>query len=106
MTAEQVKEVAKTYLVDAVRNNLTSQAVLGEINETILKNPEWEKFDFDMSLGEEQEQASQEASAAGLDESSRMTDADGDQLEKEVPVEVLAEEVPVPEQAKEGGASM
>jgi hypothetical protein len=106
VTAEQVKEAAKAYLVKAVRTNLTSQAVLGEINETVLKNPEWEKFDFDMSLGEEQEQASQEASTAGADESSRMTEADGEVLGKEVPVDVLAEEGPVTIQAKEGGASM
>jgi len=77
VTPGEVKDAAERYLVNAVRNNLTSQAVLGEINDTILKSPEWEKFNFDMSVGEEQTQASLEASAAEADESPRVTEAVG-----------------------------
>lgn len=77
MTPAEVKDAAERYLVNAVRNKLTSQAVLGEINDTILKSPEWEKFNFDMSVGEEQKQASLETSAAEVDESSRVTEAVG-----------------------------
>jgi hypothetical protein len=55
VTLNQVKEAAQKYLVEPTSNGLTSAAVLGEINESILSDPTWEKFDFDMSLGEETE---------------------------------------------------
>jgi hypothetical protein len=40
---------AQRYLVKAISEGWTSQAVLGEINKTILESPKWEKFDFGMS---------------------------------------------------------
>jgi hypothetical protein len=40
---------AQRYLVKAITEGWTSQAVLGEINETILESPKWEKFDFGLS---------------------------------------------------------
>lgn len=58
MTADKVQEAAQTYLVESSAKGSTSEAVLGEINETIMKSPNWEKFDFDLSIGEEPEEAS------------------------------------------------
>lgn len=55
VTLDQVKDAAQKYLVEPSSKGLTSAAVLGEINESILNDPTWEKFDFDLSLGEEAE---------------------------------------------------
>jgi hypothetical protein len=55
VTLDQVKDAAQKYLVEPSSKGLTSAAVLGEINENILNDPTWEKFDFDLSLGEEAE---------------------------------------------------
>jgi len=55
VTLDQVKDAAQRYLVEPTAKGLTSAAVLGEINEAILNDPAWEKFDFDLSLGEESE---------------------------------------------------
>jgi hypothetical protein len=55
VTLDQVKDAAQKYLVEPSSKGLTSAAVLGEINENILTDPTWEKFDFDLSLGEEAE---------------------------------------------------
>jgi hypothetical protein len=43
---------AQRILVKAINEEWTSQAVLGEINETISQSPKWEKFDFGMSSSE------------------------------------------------------
>ena len=59
MTASQLHEAAQKYLVDPTKKGLTSEAVLGEINDTILESPNWEKFDFDLSIGEEPEALSE-----------------------------------------------
>jgi hypothetical protein len=56
VTATQVQEVAQKYLVEPMSRGLTSEAVLGGITETISKSPEWEKFDFDLSISDEQDQ--------------------------------------------------
>ena len=55
VTLDQIKDTAQRYLVEPTAKGLTSAAVLGEINEIILNDPAWEKFDFDLSLGEERE---------------------------------------------------
>jgi hypothetical protein len=55
VTLDQVKDAAQKYLVEPSSKGLTSAAVLGEIDENILTDPTWEKFDFDLSLGEEAE---------------------------------------------------
>jgi hypothetical protein len=55
VTLDQVRDAAQKHLVEPSSKGLTSAAVLGEINETILNDPTWEKFDFDLSLGEEAE---------------------------------------------------
>ena len=55
VTLDQLKDAAQRYLVEPAAKGLTSTAVLGEINETILNDPAWEKFDFDLSLGKESE---------------------------------------------------
>ena len=49
VTADKVQEAAQKYLGEASTKELTSAAVLGEINETISKSSEWEKFDFEES---------------------------------------------------------
>ena len=59
MTAADVQEAAQKYLVEPSSKGATSEAVLGEINEAILKSPTWEKFDFDLSIGEEEEESSE-----------------------------------------------
>jgi hypothetical protein len=55
VTLDQVKDAAEMYLAEPTSKGLTSTAVLGQINETIVNDPTWEKFDFDLSLGEEAE---------------------------------------------------
>ena len=63
VTADQVQEAAQKYLVEPASQGLTSEAVLGEITEPILKSSKWEKFDFDLSIGDEAEQAAETAAA-------------------------------------------
>lgn len=63
VTADQVQEAAQKYLVEPASKGLTSEAVLGEITETILKSSKWEKFDFDLSIGDEGEQAAEAVAA-------------------------------------------
>lgn len=64
VTLDQVKDAAQKYLVEPSSKGLTSAAVLGEINEAILNDPTWEKFDFDLSLGEEAEQGVEAVASA------------------------------------------
>lgn len=59
VTAADVQHAAEKYLVKPSAKGLTSEAVLGEINETILKSSTWEKFDFDLSIGDEQEESAE-----------------------------------------------
>jgi hypothetical protein len=59
VTADKVQEAAQKYLVEPSAKGSTSEAVLGEINETIIKSPNWEKFDFDLSIGEDPEEVSE-----------------------------------------------
>ena len=59
VTAKQVHDAARRYLVEPLTKGLTSEAVLGEINKTIMESSEWEKFDFDLSIGDETEEASE-----------------------------------------------
>ena len=49
--------------MEPASKGLTSEAVLGEITETILKSSKWEKFDFDLSIGDEGEQAAEAVAA-------------------------------------------
>jgi hypothetical protein len=63
VTAEQVRDAAQKYLVEPSSKGQTSEAVLGEINESILQSSSWEKFDFDLSFGEEGEVASEAMTA-------------------------------------------
>ena len=56
---DKLHEAAQKYLVEPSAKGLTSQAVLGQINDTILKSPNWERFDFDLSIGEEPEAVSE-----------------------------------------------
>jgi hypothetical protein len=53
VTAEQVGEASEKYLIEPSKKGLTSEAVLGEITESIERDPSWEKFDFDLSISEE-----------------------------------------------------
>jgi hypothetical protein len=61
VTADQLHSAAQKYLIEPSKKGLTSEAVLGEVNEAILKSPNWEKFDFDLSINEEVETAASEA---------------------------------------------
>jgi len=61
VTADQLHLAAQKYLIEPSSKGLTSEAVLGEINDTILKSPSWEKFDFDLSINEEVETAASKA---------------------------------------------
>ena len=63
VTADQVQEAAQKYLVEPVAKGLTSEAVLGEITDSILKSSKWEKFDFDLSIGDEAEQVAEAVAA-------------------------------------------
>jgi len=64
VTPDQVQQAAQKYLVEPTAEGMTSEAVLGEINESILKSGTWEKFDFDLSIGDEGEETAQEAASA------------------------------------------
>jgi len=46
---------AQKYLVEPVTKGLTSEAVLGQMNDHIAQSSDWEKFDFDLSIEEEPE---------------------------------------------------
>lgn len=63
VTADKVQEAAQKYLVEPSAKGLISAAVLGEINKTISKSSEWEKFDFDLSTGDEPEEVAEAATA-------------------------------------------
>jgi hypothetical protein len=59
-----VREAAQKYLVEPSTKGLTSEAVLGEINQSIMESASWEKFDFNTTVaGEEGEEASEAAAA-------------------------------------------
>lgn len=62
VTADQVREAAQKYLVEPSAKGLTSEAVLGEINQTIMESATWEKFDFNTTIAEAA--AGEEASEA------------------------------------------
>jgi hypothetical protein len=62
VTADQVREVAQKYLVEPSTKGLTSEAVLGEINQSIVESATWEKFDFNTTIAGEEEAS--EAAAA------------------------------------------
>ena len=49
--------------MEPASKGLTSEAVLGEITEPILKSSKWEKFDFDLSIGDDAEQAAEAVAA-------------------------------------------
>ena len=63
VTADQVQEAAQKYLVEPALKGLTSEAVLGEITEPILQSLKWEKFDFDLSIRDEAEEAAEAVAA-------------------------------------------
>jgi len=59
-----VREAAQKYLVEPSSKGLTSEAVLGEINESIVDSASWEKFDFNTTIaGAEGEEASEAVAA-------------------------------------------
>ena len=60
---EQLLEAAQKYLVEPTSKGLTSEAVLGQMNDNISQSAEWEKFDFDLSIEEEPEAESAAISA-------------------------------------------
>jgi hypothetical protein len=55
VNAEQILDAAQKYLVEPVTKGLTSEAVLGQMNDHISRSSNWEKFDFDLSIDEEPE---------------------------------------------------
>lgn len=57
-----MREAAQKYLVEPSAKGLTSEAVLGEINQTIMESATWEKFDFNTTIAEAA--AGEEASEA------------------------------------------
>ena len=59
VTADQVQEAAQKYLVEPASKGLTSEAVLGEITEPMLQSSKWEKFDFDLSIGDDVEETAE-----------------------------------------------
>jgi len=61
--ADDLQEAARKYLVEPTAKGLTSEAVLGQINESISRSSEWEKFDFDLSIEAEPEAESAAISA-------------------------------------------
>jgi hypothetical protein len=58
-----VQQAAQKYLVEPSAKGMTSEAVLGEINESILQSSIWEKFDFDLSIGDDEEEHSEAIAA-------------------------------------------
>lgn len=60
-----MREVAQKYLVEPISRGQTSEAVLGGITETVSKSPDWEKFDFDLSILDEQEQVQSSETGTG-----------------------------------------
>jgi hypothetical protein len=63
VTAADVQQAAQKYLVEPSAKGMTSEAVLGEINESILQSSTWEKFDFDLSIGDDEEEPSEAIAA-------------------------------------------
>ena len=55
VNADQLLNAAQKYLVDPTLKGHTSEAVLGQMSDHISQSPEWEKFDFDLSIEEEPE---------------------------------------------------
>ena len=81
---------AQRYLVKAISEGWTSQAVLGEINETILESPKWEKFDFGLS-----------SSATAVGDEPTGNEIVGSMDEVVVGVEEIADAAPAMETRKE-----
>ena len=63
VNADDLQHAAQKYLVEPTTKGLTSEAVLGQINESISRSSDWEKFDFDLSVEFEPEAESVAISA-------------------------------------------